>query len=217
MNGDRGVQESAMPNRVETEGSSWYALHTRVHREKLVERRLRALGLSTFLPVTTEVHRWSDRQKVIELPLFASYVFVQLDNGHSARRQVLGVDGIVGLVGDRGRGTPIPDSQIDAVRTLVTQKISCSPRPFLTVGQRVRVRGGALDGVEGVLLACERGDTLVVSVDVLGRSLGVSVAGYQVEALPTTTQSCESTYTSAVCSFPLKPAVVSHPGPSMRC
>ena len=212
-----GVQDSAMPNCLDTKGLSWYALHTRVHRERVVERRLRALGLPTFLPVTTEVHRWSDRQKVIELPLFASYVFVQLDPGHSARRQVLGVDGIVGLVGDRGRGTPIPDTQIDAVRTLVTQRIPCSPRPFLTIGQRVRVRGGALDGVEGILLACERGDTLVVSVDVLGRSLGVSVAGYQVEALPTRTPSCESTYTSTVYSPPPKPAVVNPPRLSMRC
>jgi len=84
MNSDGGVRELAMPNRVETEGGSWYALHTRVHRD--VERRLRALGLPTFLPVTTEVHRWNDCQKVLELPLFASYVFVQLGLGQSARR-----------------------------------------------------------------------------------------------------------------------------------
>ena len=75
----------------------------------------------------------------------------------------------------------------------------------------MRVRGGALDGVEGILLACQRGDALVVSVDVLGRSLGVSVAGYQLEPLPTQTLLYESTYffrlfssPEASCSSPAK-------------
>jgi len=163
--------------------ASWYALHTRVRRERIVAERLRNQGLQTFFPVATEVHRWSDRRKSIEVPLFSCYVFVRMARTLEDRARIFSVDGILGLVGVRGYGTPIPDEQIDAVRALLTQKIPWSFHPFLKVGQRVRIRGGALDGVEGIFLSRNGDDTLVISVDAVQRSLSVRISGYDVEVL----------------------------------
>ena len=86
------------------------------------------------------------------------------------------------LVGSGGEGTPIPDGQIDAVRTLMDGGIPWSSYPFLKIGQRVRIRGGALEGLEGILVARNGNQTLVISIDAIQRSLAVRVEGYQVEA-----------------------------------
>jgi len=160
---------------------SWYAVHTRARHERVVAQRLREQGVNTFLPLVTEVHRWSDRRKSVELPLFACYVFVKLAPTGEERLRVLRIDGVFKFVGARGVGTPIAESQIDAVRTLIGQQIPWSAHPFLQIGQRVRVRGGALDGVEGILLARNDDNTLVVSVDAIQRSLAVRIEGYDVE------------------------------------
>jgi len=164
------------------EGENWYALHTRCRHEKLVARRLSERGVESFLPTVTEVHRWSDRKKSVELPLFSSYVFARFVPKRDERLRMLRVEGVLGLVGGGGEGAPIPDEQIDAVRVLVEKELPWSPCPFLKIGQRVRIRGGALDGLEGMLTAKNGNHTLVISVDVLQRSLAVRVEGYRVEA-----------------------------------
>jgi transcription antitermination factor NusG len=133
--------------------------------------------------MVTEVHRWSDRKKSVELPLFGCYVFVKLAPNGDERLRVLRIDGVFKFVGARGLGTPIAESQIEAVRTLIGQQIPWSAHPFLQIGQRVRVRGGALDGVEGILLARNDDSTLVVSIDAIQRSLAVRIQGYDVEPL----------------------------------
>jgi transcriptional antiterminator RfaH len=135
------------------------------------------------LPLVTEVHRWSDRRKSVELPLFGCYVFVKLCPTGEERLRVLRIDGVFRFVGDRGLGTPIAESQIEAIRTLIGQQIPWSAHPFLQIGQRVRVRGGSLDGVEGILLARNDDSTLVVSIDAIQRSLAVRIQGYDVEPL----------------------------------
>ena len=163
--------------------SEWYALHTRPRHEKLVVQRLVERGVETFLPVVTEMHRWSDRKKSVQLPLFSCYVFARFIPNRSERLQVLRVNGILGLVGSHGEGTPIPDEQVDAVRTLVEGAVPWSSHPFLKIGQRVRIRSGALNGMEGILVSRNGSDTLVISVDALQRSLSVRVEGYDLEAV----------------------------------
>jgi transcription antitermination factor NusG len=167
----------------ETAGENWYALHTRPRHEKLVTQRLAERGVETFLPLVNEVHRWSDRQKAVQLPLFSCYVFARFLPNRSDRLRVLRVGGVIGLIGSRGEGSPIPDEQVDAVRTLVDGGLPWSAYPFLKIGQRVRIRGGALEGVEGILVSRNGNHTLVISVDAIQRSLAVKVEGYQVEAI----------------------------------
>ena len=164
------------------ESEKWYALHTRPRHEKVVVQRLGDRGVETFLPTVTEVHRWSDRKKKIEMPLFSCYVFAKFISNRMDRLRVLRVDGVLGLVGSGNEGTPIPDEQIDAVRLLIEGCLPYASYPFLKIGQRVRIRSGALDGMEGILVSRNGSTTLVISVDAIQRSLAVRVEGYQVEA-----------------------------------
>lgn len=168
---------------VETEPPKWYAILTRARHERVVANRLAESGAEAFLPVITEVHRWSDRKKRVEVPLFSCYVFLKLHLSNEARYRVCNIDGVFSFVGTRGEGIAIPEEQIEAVRTLVTQRIPYSSYPFLKIGQRVRIRSGALDGVEGILAGRNGDSKLVVSIDAIQRSLAVRIEGYDVEAI----------------------------------
>jgi transcription antitermination factor NusG len=159
----------------------WYALHTRARHEKSAERRLRDQGMETFVPTTMEVHRWSDRKKKVEVPLFSCYVFIRCTLSAQDRTRVYQVDSVHGFVGTRGASLPIPDEQIESIQKVLAQTAPWRSYPFLKTGQRVRVRGGAMDGVEGVFLS-ENGDrSLIISVDAIQRSMAVRIEGYDVE------------------------------------
>jgi transcription antitermination factor NusG len=160
---------------------NWYAVQTRARHEKVVANRLCEKGVTTFYPTVTEVHRWSDRKKVVELPLFSCYLFVKLMPGNEDLQRVLRVDSVLGFVGASRLGTPIPNEQIDAVRTLISEQLPYSCHPYLQTGQRVRIRSGALDGLEGILLSRKDDRKLIISVDAMQRSLAIQIDGYDVE------------------------------------
>jgi transcription antitermination factor NusG len=169
---------------IKDEQTRWYAVQTRARNEKAISERLREQGLITFLPLVTEVRRWSDRKKKVELPLFSCYIFVRLAVGNNDERiRVCRTSGVFRIVSMRGEAIPVPDEQIDGLRTVVAQQVPWSAHPFLKIGQRVRIRGGSLEGVEGILLSRNGDRTLIISVDAIQRSLAVSVEGYDVEAL----------------------------------
>ena len=163
--------------------SSWYAIQTRSRHEKFVAHQLLLKGVTHYLPIVTEVRKWSDRTKKVEFPLFSCYVFVQIVPTNEDRVRVLKTDGVVRFIGQHGEGTVIPDEQIQSVRILLEQDVACTSYPFLKVGQRVRVRGGALDGVEGIFQSSVGEDTLVVSIDAIQRSMAVRIKGYDIEVL----------------------------------
>ena len=163
------------------DGEQWFAVQTRARHEKVIAQGLRDKGITTFLPLVKEVHGWSDRRKTVELPLFGCYVFARLVPRNEDRLRLLVVDGVLRFVGPGGHGIPIPDEQIDAVRRLVQEGLSYSYFPFLKIGQKVRIRSGALDGVEGILVSRSGENTLVVSIDAIQRSLAVRIEGYNVE------------------------------------
>jgi transcription antitermination factor NusG len=161
--------------------AQWYAIHTRARHEKSVANRLEGQNFQCFLPLVSEVHRWSDRRKVVELPLFSCYVFARLRPVVEERINILRFQGVIGFVGTGWEGTPIPESQIDAIRMLLEQQLPCCAHPFIKVGQRIRIRGGALNGVEGTLLSRNGDRTLVVSIDAIQRSMAVRIDGYDFE------------------------------------
>ncbi len=159
----------------------WFAVHTHARHEKVVAQEVREQGLTSFLPLVKQVRQWSDRRKVVELPLFGCYVFVKLIPNHCERLRVLQVNGVLRFVGPHGMGIAIPDEQIEAVRMLVEEELPLCSHPFLKIGQRVRIRSGALSGVEGILVSRSGERTLVISLDAIQRSLSVSIRGYDVE------------------------------------
>ena len=161
----------------------WYAVHTRARHEKSVVNQLERRGVKTFLPLTSEVHRWSDRRKVVELPLFSCYVFVNMQVSPELWYQVIQTTGVLRFVGNHGVGVAIPDDQVGSIRAVLSSNIPYALCPFLKVGQRVRIRGGALDGIEGLLTARNGDRTLVISVEPIQRSIAVRIDQYQVDAV----------------------------------
>jgi transcription antitermination factor NusG len=159
----------------------WYAVHTRARHEKSVTVQLQRLGVTTFLPLIRQTHRWSDRQKTIQCALFDCYTFACLESYLREHLHILQTTGVVGFVGIRGAGLPIPAKEIEAIRTLLVHNIPCVPYPFLRTGCRVRIRGGCMDGLEGILVAKNTDQSLVVSVVMIQRSVAVRIDGYDVE------------------------------------
>jgi transcription antitermination factor NusG len=172
-----------MPEPVEEDPSStepWYVVQTRYRFETKVAAQLQCKGVETFLPVLNETHRWSDRQKNVSLPLFSGYVFVRLRPSDPERSRVLHTEGVTGFVNAHGDASPIPSRQIDDLRRLLAQKLPCALRAFLKVGQRVRIRGGCLDRLEGILAQSSQ-KTLVISIECIQRSVAVTIEGYELE------------------------------------
>lgn len=161
-------------------GIKWYAVQTRSRHEKMVARQLQDRGIATFLPLISQLRKWSDRRKLVEFPLFPGYTFVHLANEAKARLGVLSTDGVVSFVGAQGYGNPIPDEQIKSVQNLLDNKIPCESHPYLRVGQRVRIRSGSLEGTEGILAGTRGDHRLVISVELIQRSVAIQVDGYEV-------------------------------------
>src|SRR5262249_22302933 len=164
-----------------SEDRSWFAVQTRPRHEKKVNVDLSEKGIQSFLPLHREKRRWSDRQQWVETPLFSHYVFVRIPVSVEWRARVLQTSGVVQFAGAPGRGTPVPDEQISALKTIVSQGVSIMAHEYLRVGQRVRICGGALDGIEGVLNAIQNDRTLVVSVDLIQKSVAIRIDGFEVE------------------------------------
>lgn len=159
----------------------WYALWTRSRHEKKVFQQLSERGLQAFLPLSNEIHWWSDRRKQIEVPLFPGYTFLHVLAGDGVRAAMMRIPGVAGFVGWNGVPLAIPDEEIESIQRLLTHRVALSPHDFLKLGSRVRIRGGALDGIEGILLARQSDCSLVVSVGLIQRAVALRVDGYDVE------------------------------------
>jgi transcription antitermination factor NusG len=161
-------------------GLSWFAVQTKPRHEKRAAAELEEKGVVVFLPLHAVIRQWSDRKRKLQLPLFPNYLFVRVRADRGERIAVLGTNAIVRFVGKDG-GVSIPDEEIEAVSTLLKTGVPFEPCPFGTVGQRVRIRGGSLDGVQGTVVKQNDGDRLIVSVECIQRSLAIELHGYSVE------------------------------------
>ena len=161
----------------------WYAIRTRSRHEKVAARELDAQGIPVYLPLVASVRQWSDRRTEVELPLFPGYAFVRVAYFSGDRVRVLRASGVVSFVGPTAAGASIPEEQIEAIRTLLVRKVPVKDHPFLTVGQRIRVRSGSLSGLEGILVAVNGLRSLVISVEPIQRSLCINLDGYDVEVV----------------------------------
>jgi transcription antitermination factor NusG len=165
------------------EEARWYAVHTMARHEKRVAAQLVDKRIFTFLPMLQQVHRWSDRLCKVDVPLFSCYAFVRIAPEPQNRVEVLRTKGVLGFVGGKGLGTSIRDEEIESLRTAMKEKIPCVPHPFIEIGKRVRIRGGCLDAIEGILERQGPDQTLVVSIELLRRSVSIRVDGYDIEAI----------------------------------
>jgi len=173
---------AADPSEAETP-RSWFAIWTHSQCETLVEDGLRAKRLEVFLPRVRVPSRRRDRRRTLLQPLFPGYVFVSVAPTRRACIAVASTDGVVRMIGERwDLPSPIAEDEIEAVRRIVAYGERVGSVPWIKVGDRVRVIGGALAGLEGYVQEQKAGRaTLVVRLDLLQRSVGVEIAADLVE------------------------------------
>ncbi len=163
------------------EESCWFAVQMRCRFEKKAAAQLESKHIETFFPMVKQLHRWSDRRQVVEVPLFPGYGFVRISRSPVSRLTILQTVGVTGFVAANNAPIPVPEQQLEHVRLLLANNIACKGYPFLRVGQRVRIRGGCLDGLEGILISENKDQSLVISIETIQRSLALRVEGYDVE------------------------------------
>jgi transcription antitermination factor NusG len=151
----------------------WYAAYTCAQHEKRVAAELGMREVEHFLPLYSSLRRWKDRRVQLEFPLFPGYVFVRL--ALCDRLQVLQIPSVVRLVGFGGLPTALPDEEIGILRKGLCQGVRAEPHPFLTVGRRVRITAGPFAGLEGMLKRKKSILRVVVSLDLIQRSVAVDV------------------------------------------
>ena len=157
----------------------WYALYTASNQEKRVEQHLRTKGVEVFLPLYTVTRRWKNRMTMkLDLPLFVGYVFVRI--ALAERVRVLEAPAAVSLVGNGREPLPLPDAEIDTLRRGLRLR-QVDPYPYLKVGNRARIRSGALAGLEGVVVRKDDRLKVVVSIDAIMRSFAVHVHADELE------------------------------------
>lgn len=174
---------SAMTDQgAKAEEQSWYAVHTRSRHEKKVDTQLKGKGLEAFLPLYETMSRRRDRKKIIQVPLFAGYLFVRIVPDRERILEVLKVQGVVRIIGKTPTEPfPVPDSQIEAVQKMVQSDRLISGHPYIKEGSRVRVKAGPLQGIEGVLLEKRGRHRLIISVDMLQESVSTEISVDEVE------------------------------------
>jgi len=159
----------------------WFALTVKPKHEKAVAAQLQARSIEGYAPVYRERHRWSDRVQSVELPLFPRYVLARFQ--FVERLSVLTIPSVKSVVTFGGKPCSVDPGEIDAVQRMVASGMPVAPWPFLKIGQHVRLSGGAMDGLEGILVREKSGYRVVVSVSLLNRSVSVEIDRSQVRAV----------------------------------
>jgi transcription antitermination factor NusG len=159
----------------------WFAIRVKSRCEKIAASMAQNRGFEEFLPLYQSRHRWSDRVKSVELPLFPGYIFCRLNPDH--RLPLLTIPGVLHLVGIGKTPAPIEDAEIAAIQSAVRSGLSAEPWSFLEVGQRVRLEDGPLVGLEGILIEANEEQRIVVSVTLLRRSVAVAIERHWVRPL----------------------------------
>jgi transcription antitermination factor NusG len=151
---------------------SWYALRTRSNCEKIAAEFLEARGIEQFLPLYRATRRWSDRVFENWFPLFPGYLFCRFDARY--RTPVVSALGVVSIVSFGGSAAPIDDGEIEAIRKALGSGQNMEPYPYLHEGQKIRIKEGPLQGMEGILIQ-KRTWRVVISVEMLRRSVAVEI------------------------------------------
>jgi transcription antitermination factor NusG len=165
----------------ETSVPHWYALYTNPRHEKVVAKQLNERCVENFLPLYRSWHRWKDRRKQVDLALFPGYVFVRIEEQN--KLQVLKTPGAVNLVSFSGKLAALPEPEIEALRNALHNQVFAEPCPYLKVGRKVRVVRGPMAGAEGILARKKDKYRVVISVEVLMRSVALEIDGTDLEAV----------------------------------
>ncbi len=161
----------------------WYALYCKSRHEFVTHDELRRTGIEAYLPSVQRLRQWKDRKKSVGFPLFAGYVFIRVAPSAESFLNVLKTRGAVTLLSlVPGSPTPVSDEEINSLRILLESGGEFDIYPNLQEGVHVRIKGGPLRGAAGVVKQKGAHYTVLVNIDILGRSIGVSLCADDIEA-----------------------------------
>jgi transcription antitermination factor NusG len=169
---------------MESDRSFWYCVHTRSRHEDTVYQRLSDKKMQAFLPKLEVWSRRKDRRKKIQKALFPGYLFVYENLDPRRGLEILKTPGVVKILGNEAGPMPVPEIQIESIKKILDGKAAVSSFPYLKEGQLVRVVDGPLRGCEGFLIKIkEEKGKLVISIDLLQRSVSVEIESASVEPI----------------------------------
>ena len=168
-----GRRPRGRPKATSLDEVRWYAAYTRSRHEKAIAEQLRSKGIETFLPLYRTVRRWKNGNHWVQLPLFPGYAFARF--ALADRLPVLKVPGVVRLVGFNGVPAALEDGEVEGLRQALAAGVGAEPHPYLTEGRRVRITAGPLAGCEGVLVRRQGTVRVVLSIELIQRSVLVDV------------------------------------------
>lgn len=164
---------------------NWYAIHTRSHFEQKVYDGLRAKTIEAFLPRIQMMSRRKDRRKKILVPLLPGYVFVRTNLHPEEHLQILKTPGLVRMVGFKGQPAAANEEEIASLMILDGTDHTVQNRTYMKKGDRVMIMEGPLKGLVGFYLRhSNRKDNVVVSIELLQRSLEVEIEDWALEKVP---------------------------------
>jgi transcription antitermination factor NusG len=166
--------------KVQSDSRHWYAVYTAPRHEKTVAEQLHFRSIEHYLPLCETTHYWNKRRAIVQLPIFPNYVFVQVSPREHIK--VLTIPSVVRIVGFNGRYVPLPDEEIASLRRCLSVR-AAEPYPYLQSGDRVRIRSGPLQGMEGIVLHRKDKLTFVVSIDLMMRSVAVHIHPHDLAAM----------------------------------
>jgi transcription termination/antitermination protein NusG len=151
----------------------WFAAYVRSRHESHVAQHLASRSVETFLPQYKSERKWSDRKVELELPLFSGYIFVHI-NVHF-KLQVLEAPGVLYLVGAHGCPEPLEDAEIEQLKMALMNGNDPRPHPFITVGERVVITRGRLEGYQGFVVREKNKHRIVLQMDLINKAMSVEV------------------------------------------
>lgn len=159
----------------------WFALYTCANHEKRVAAQLEVRRVEHFLPLYRSRRTWKDRRVFLDLPLFPGYVFARFE--WPERERILQARGVVRVVGSKGRPSPLAKSDVEALRAAIDRALRLEPHPYLVAGARVRILQGPLAGMTGILVRKKNSCRVVLSVDLIARSVSLEVDAADIQRI----------------------------------
>jgi transcriptional antiterminator RfaH len=161
----------------------WHVLVTRSRHEKKSAQLLTSKGLEVYLPLQKVMRQWSDRKKLVDVPLFSGYIFIRYDE--SRRQEVLNVPGIVRFVRYDKQDATIPEDQVRAIRMAIDEDIEMDVTELrFTEGEEIRIISGPFRGVYGKIINYNSRKKIMISIDIIGKNIVIETGKTRIEKMP---------------------------------
>jgi len=173
MDVEVGFRSAFLSTTVSANVPRWYVVYTYPRHERAVADQLAHKSVEAFLPTYTKTSRWKDRRVKLELPLFPGYVFMRICIDQKLK--ALSIPSVIRILSFNGAPAPLNDADIDAVRLCIGRGAMLQPHSFIAIGERVRVRKGVFEGLEGIVVRHRNSCKLVVTIALIQKAVALEL------------------------------------------